>query len=85
MREGEPPSDSLMHVVPECGGTHSGGTLQKAPTLTNLVIYGDEEDDQECCICMDQQKSVVFVPCGEFFLIRICKKIFLKYKNDRSF
>lgn len=34
------------------------------------VVYGD--DETECCICMDSEKEVVFVPCGHYSCCKAC-------------
>ena len=38
---------------------------------TSLTIYEDEDED-ECGICMDQEKEIVFSPCGHFYSCEGC-------------
>ena len=39
----------------------------------NIKIYQDEHND-ECAICMDENKEMVFVPCGHFCTCKKCAK-----------
>ena len=39
--------------------------------LTNIKIHTDD-DSQECIICMDNLKQIVFGPCGHFYTCDRC-------------
>ena len=44
--------------------------------LKNIKIYGDKSEP--CCICMENEKELVFIPCGHFCC---CQKCFNKLKS----
>jgi hypothetical protein len=67
IREGQPPSGALMTTTPLINVKNNSTTkkkIEKTPSLSALQVFGDEDEDKECCICFNDQKSVVFVPCG---------------------
>lgn len=47
-------------------------SVDTKPEHAKLVVkvYGDE--DEECIVCMDNPKEVVFVPCGHYSTCRSC-------------
>jgi hypothetical protein len=62
------------------------------PNLANLQIYEDK-DEQECAICLSEQKNTVFYPCGHYHactkcsnMIKFCPMCMTKIDNriDRS-
>lgn len=34
--------------------------------MDNLTIYDVDETELECVVCMDQNKAVIFIPCGHY-------------------
>ncbi|PHT96540.1 hypothetical protein BC332_34534 [Capsicum chinense] len=32
-----------------------------------------EENNETCCVCMDAQKFYVFIPCGHFYVCKVCQ------------
>ena len=48
--------------------------------MANLQIYEDENEN-ECSICMSEVKNDVFYPCGHFYT---CKKCSIKLSNCPS-
>lgn len=36
------------------------------------VIFGDDDGDEACCICMTDKKNSVFSPCGHFITCDGC-------------
>ncbi len=50
------------------------------PDYTNIKVYEiDNNEDNDCCICMDVEKDVVFAPCGHYCC---CKQCALQIKFD---
>lgn len=45
--------------------------IENEEILQNITIYEDEQDT-ECIICFDEDKSVVLVPCGHYCLCVNC-------------
>ena len=45
-----------------------------------MIIYGDDDDDMQCSICMDdeKEKSMIFVNCGHFIACDTCAPLFKK-------
>ena len=41
--------------------------------LENLNIYEDENSN-ECCICLDNEKNSIFIPCGHYYCCINCSK-----------
>lgn len=39
----------------------------------NVVIYEDENNN-ECCICFENEKNSVFIPCGHYYCCMSCSK-----------
>lgn len=39
----------------------------------NVKIYEDENCN-DCCICLDEEKNSVFIPCGHFYCCLSCSK-----------
>jgi len=35
-------------------------------------VYGDDDTDTECCICLTEEKDVVFAPCGHYTCCNTC-------------
>lgn len=51
--------------------------------ITNLdggivpkIIFGDGDGDNECIICMDNEKNTVFSPCGHYMTCHECSTQF---------
>jgi hypothetical protein len=34
-------------------------------------VYGDDEDN-ECCVCFEKEKDIVFAPCGHYICCETC-------------
>lgn len=49
---------------------------EKPSEKVSLKVYGDDDSD-ECLICMDQTKDVVFAPCGHFCSCGGCAQLLL--------
>ena len=47
--------------------------------LINIKVYGDD-DMTECAICFENEKDIVFVPCGHFCC---CNQCFTALPNKR--
>ena len=41
-------------------------------------VFGDEEEDHDCVVCLDKDHEVVIVPCGHYCLCGKCAKIIEK-------
>jgi hypothetical protein len=50
--------------------------LGEAAKIVPKVIFGDGDDDNECGICMGEQKDSVFSPCGHFMTCHGCSTLF---------
>ena len=37
-------------------------------------VFGDDDDDSECCVCMDTEREQVFIPCGHYCCCGKCSK-----------
>ena len=35
-------------------------------------VFGDDDEDKECCVCLTQEKDIVFAPCGHFTCCESC-------------
>ena len=35
-------------------------------------VYGDDDEDKECCVCLVAEKDIVFAPCGHFTCCESC-------------
>ena len=44
--------------------------------LTEFKIYGDNEDP-DCCICLDNAKDSAFYPCGHYYCCGTCANTLL--------
>ena len=44
-------------------------------------VFGDEDIDMDCIVCMDKDKSVVFAPCGHYCCCGDCAT---KVKNSQG-
>ena len=38
-------------------------------------VFGDDDDDMDCIVCMSLDKDVVFAPCGHYCCCGDCAKI----------
>ena len=56
-----------------CADVHGSGD-NKDHKVTLNAIYGDEEEN-ECLICMDAEKTTVFSPCGHYCCCQSCAHI----------
>ena len=41
--------------------------------ISTIKVYGDDEDT-DCAVCFDNEKDVVFVPCGHYCCCDTCFK-----------
>ena len=41
--------------------------------LEDIKIFEDETSS-ECCICLSEEKEIVFVPCGHYYCCNTCSK-----------
>lgn len=52
-----------------------GGIVRVADVdLANLHVFGADDEDQTCVVCMDIERAVIFVPCGHFCACAGCGK-----------
>jgi len=50
-----------------------GSVVLGDPATANISkIYGDEDDDKDCCVCLTNEKDVVFSPCGHYCTCVTC-------------
>ena len=58
----------------------SRGTLWYKVRKASIVILSNTQkifevdDEPECCICFDEIKRIVFIPCGHFCICNSCAK-----------
>ena len=45
--------------------------IEDVNVQNSLKIY-TEEDDDTCCICLDNKKHFVFISCGHYYVCKIC-------------
>ena len=45
---------------------------QSNDTSSNFTIYDVDESESECVVCMDQDKAVIFIPCGHYCCCENC-------------
>lgn len=39
---------------------------------SSLNVYGRDDEDQSCIICMDKRRFYIFIPCGHFCVCESC-------------
>ena len=57
-------------AVKEIGSDAFSAREAERTDLSRLRIF--EEEGAECVVCMDREKSEVFVPCGHFCCCQLC-------------
>lgn len=46
--------------------------VENAENVNIDKVYGDDDEDKECCVCLTQEKDIVFAPCGHFTCCDSC-------------
>ena len=55
-----------------------GEVASQSVDLQNFKIYGDGDDeDPDCCICLDAEKDTAFFPCGHYYCCGTCANTLL--------
>lgn len=60
-----PPSGALLPAA-------ASAPPPVAPPLVPAPPAGPPAEHDECCVCLEQRRSVVLVPCGHFVLCATC-------------
>ena len=61
-----------------------GSKIEPSKTVQKDVQNDSVPDDRLCTICCDQERSVVFLPCGHLTACRACSAHFEKCPNCRG-
>ena len=64
--------DALQELAP----------IASAPAKASAACnFGDEEDDNNCIICLDETISVTFRPCSHRVTCAACAQLVVKHKQ----